>query len=382
MDTFSTKETADVVIVGGGVIGLTIARALGRCGLDVMLIERGSLGAEASYAAGGILGPQAEAERADDFFELACQSRDLYADLAYALLEETGIDIELDTTGTLYLAFTEEDESEVARRYEWQTRAGLQVSQLSLSEARRLEPVIAENARAALRFPNDVQVDNRRLLAALIAANKKLGVRLVTATNVESVRIEHGRITGVATSRGLVSAPRIVLAAGGWTSLILHSQAEALPRVKIEPVRGQMVCLQTNPRVARHLLYSPHGYLVPRLDGRVLAGSTTEQVGFTKEVTAGGVAEILKHALEIAPVVGSAPIIGTWAGFRPRSEDHSPVLGPCQVEGLFYATGHYRNGILLAPITGQLIASAIISNVIPPLLSRFAPNRFDLVGAH
>lgn len=384
METFQAHETADVVIIGGGVIGLTIARALVQRGVsDVMLLERSSLGAEASYAAGGILAPQAEADRVDEFFELASQSRDLYPVLARELLAETGNDIELDTTGTLYLAFTERDEEEIERRREWQARAGLSVIKIGAEDARQLEPGIAENVRAALVFPGDIQVDNRRLLSALIAANERLGVRLITDTTVATVRVEHERISGVETSRGLVSTQRVVLAAGAWTSLIrAAATSQRLPRVQVEPVRGQMLCFQTSPRLARHILYSPRGYLVPRLDGRVLAGSTTEHSGFAKQVTAGGVQAILSQAIEIAPVLASLEIAGTWAGLRPRAEDDWPVLGPCEIEGLFYATGHYRNGILLAPLTGQLIAEAIISNVISPLLSRFAPDRFDLVGAH
>lgn len=383
-ESFQVNETAEVVIIGGGVIGLMIARAVAQRGVrDVMLIERGSLGAEASHAAGGMLAPQAEADRADEFFELGCQSRDLYPALARQLFEETGTDIDLDTTGTLYLAFTDRDEQELEQRFEWQSRAGLSIVRADATEVRRWEPAIAANVRAALYFPKDIQVDNRRLLTALITANERLGVRLINDTNVESVGCEHSRITGVETSRGFVSTTQVVLAAGAWTSLIPTAAADQhMPQVRVEPVRGQMLCFQTSPRLARHVLYSPRGYLVPRLDGRVLAGSTTESAGFAKQVTASGVHAILSHALEISPVLASLEIAGTWAGLRPRAEDDLPVLGPCEIEGLFYATGHYRNGILLAPLTGQLIADAIVGNVISPLLSRFAPNRFDLVGTH
>jgi glycine oxidase len=384
-ETIRARDTADVVIIGGGVIGLTIARALALRGVkEVMLVERGSLGAEASYAAGGILGPQAEANSANEFFELARKSRDLYPALATTLLQETGTDIELDTTGTLYFAFTEHDEDEMARRYEWQARAGLAVVKVSAADARQLEPSVAEKVRAALQFPDDIQVDNRRLLTALIEANEKRGVRLVTGTNVESVRIEHDRVTGVETSQGFVSTPRVVLAGGAWTNLISTADAgnRRLPQVQIEPVRGQMVCFQTKPRLARHVLYSPRGYLVPRLDGRVLAGSTSDHAGFAKQVTASGLHTILTHALEIAPLLGALPVVDSWAGLRPRAEDDLPVLGPCGIAGLFYATGHYRNGILLAPVTGELIAEAIVGNVISPLLSRFSPDRFALVGVN
>jgi glycine oxidase len=382
-DTISAHETADVIIIGGGIIGLTIARALAQRGLSkVLLIERGNLGAEASYAAGGMLAPQAEANEKSAFFDLTCQSRDLYPALASSLLDETGIDIELDRTGTLYLAFTEKDEVELEQRFEWQKRAGLSVIKLNASEARGLEPMIADNVRLALRFPDDIQVDNRRLLTALVKSNQQLGVRLVTATNVDSLRIEQGRVIGVTTSTGFVSSPRVVVAAGAWSSMLSTVDlSPGLPLVQVQPVRGQMVCLQTIARVARHVLYSPRGYLVPRRDGRVLTGSTTEHVGFAKQVTAGGIFQILKHAMEIAPALAAEPISSSWAGLRPRAADDLPVLGPCAIEGLFYATGHYRNGILLAPITGQLIAEAIVGSVISPWLNRFAPDRFELVGA-
>lgn len=380
--TLRSKKTAEVVVIGGGVIGLTIARALALRGVsDVLLLDRASLGAESSYAAGGMLAPQAEADRADEFFEMACQSRDLYPAFAAALLDEIGTDIELDTTGTLYLALTEKDEEEIEKRCEWQTRAGLPVEKLPAEDALRLEPGITETVRGALHFPLDIQVENRRLLTALIAANEKLGVRLITGTNVESVRIQRDRVTGVETGRGFVSTRRVVVASGAWTTMISASENsnQRLPRVRIEPVRGQMLCFEAQPPLVRHVVYSPRGYVVPRRDGRLLAGSTTEHAGFSRQVTATGLHTILAHALEIAPRLGALPLQDSWAGLRPRAEDDLPVLGPSDIEGLVYATGHYRNGILLAPITGELIADAIVSNVISPLLRRFSPHRFDLV---
>ncbi len=382
METFQAHDTADVVIVGGGIIGLMIARALTKRGVsDVMLIERGNLGAAASYAAGGMLAPQAEADRADEFFAFACLSRDLYPTLSRELIDETGIDVELDTTGTLYLGFSATDEAQIEKRYQWQTQAGLSVARLSSAEARRLEPAIAENVRTALLFPKDIQVDNRRLLAALVTANTNSGVKLRTGTEVLSVRTEAERVTGVSTSKGFVNTRSVVLAAGAWTSLIPATGSAQISRgVRVEPVRGQMLSFTTTPRLARHVLYSPRGYLVPRLDGRVLAGSTTERVGFSRQVTAAGMQIILSHAGEIAPALASLEISDSWSGFRPHAEDDLPVLGEAACKGLFYATGHYRNGILLAPLTGQLLAEAIIDNV-SPLLGPFAPERFYVEDA-
>src|SRR5215217_811061 len=202
----SIKGSADVVIIGGGVIGLTIARALALRGVrDVCLLERGNLGTEASWAAAGMLLPQVEADAQDDFFNLACQSRDLYPAFAAALREETGIDVELDTTGTLYLAFTEHDQEEIEKRYEWQTRAGLLVERLSAAAARELEPCISDSTLGALRFPNDIQIENRRLLSALANSVKNLGVTIATETSVDSLIIEGNRLRGVQTSRGLIN---------------------------------------------------------------------------------------------------------------------------------------------------------------------------------
>lgn len=376
-----TRKTADVVIIGGGVIGLAVARALALRGArDVLLIERTSLGAESSSAAAGMLAPQAEANRAHEFFYLTCQSRDMYPAFASALLDETGIDVELETTGTLYLAFTEHDEDELERRYEWQKRAGLAIAKLTADMARKLEPSICEDVRAALRFPLDTQVENRRLISALAASNERLGVRMETGTNVVSLKVERGRVVGIETSRGFIATDLVVIAGGAWSSLLGASDI-ALPNLRIKPVRGQMLCFEANPQICRHVIYSPRGYIVPRRDGRLLAGSTTEHAGFEKRVTAAGVHSILSAALEISQQIASLPMTDSWAGLRPRAADTLPVLGPCaEIEGVFYATGHYRNGILLAPITGELIAGAIVDRVFPPSLNIFSPDRFGMVA--
>jgi glycine oxidase len=368
-------QSADVVIVGGGVIGLTIARALMQRGVrDVCLIERGSLGNEASFAAGGILAPQAEADSPDEFFALACRSRDLYPAFAAALREETGVDIELDSTGTLYVAFTDGDLREIDARFEWQSKAGLAVERLTPGEARELEPCISEALQGALRFPRDVQVENRRLVNALVNSVAKQGVRIFADTSVESLSVERRRLRGLETSRGYLSCQKVIIAAGTWSSTIEHSQTP-----KIEPVRGQMICFDAKPQLTHHVIYSPRGYLVPRQDGRLLAGSTSEHAGFTKQVTAGGINQIIANAHEISPKILNLPIVDTWSGLRPRAPDGLPVLGPCgEIDGLFYATGHYRNGILLAPVTGELIAEAVVTGRVSPLLAAFSPNRFDL----
>jgi glycine oxidase len=380
------RRTADAVVIGGGVIGLAIARALRLGGVRrVTLLERGQTGREASHAAAGMLAPQVEADGPNAFLELACLSRDLYPAFADALRMESGLDIELERSGTLLLAFNERDESEALRRFDWQIRAGLSVERLTAKEAREIEPFISPKVSSALRFPRDWQVENRLLLAALRASAERAGVDIRTETEVESLRTEHGRVTGVETSRGPLSAPVVVVACGAWSSLIETTDKRAAS-VRIEPVRGQMLCFAASPRPARHVIYSPRGYVVPRMDGRLLAGSTTERAGYDKRVTDEGRRAILEQALEIAPGVGGLRLTQEWAGLRPRAEDDLPVLGPsAEIVGLHYATGHFRNGILLAPITGDIIAGLVTgerARVEATLLSAFSPGRFQLAGVN
>ena len=379
-------RSADIIVVGGGVVGLAIAREVRRRGADVVLIERGlRTGAEASHAAAGMLAPQVEANNFDAFFALACASRDAYPNFARELREETGVDIELERTGTLYLAFTEEDEEECARRFSWQAQAGLQVERLTAKEARSLEPQLSPHVRCALRFPLDGQVENRRLAEALAQACKANGVAVFEQTEAVSIRVESGRARGVETSRGRIEAGTAVIVAGGaWSSLVRLQVSSAgdgsdAPVPVIEPVRGQMLCFapRSAPPLVRHVVYSPRGYLVPRRDGRLLAGTTTERAGFDKSVTDEGQEAITAQAREIAPAVAELTVSEAWAGLRPCGADDWPLLGASsEAANLFYATAHYRNGILLAPLTGALVAEMILTGVVPDLLQPFALARF------
>jgi glycine oxidase len=406
------RDSADVVVVGGGVAGLAVARELGHRGLDVVVVERGQPGEEASHAAGGMLAPQAEADRDDEFFRLQCAGRDLYPTFAQDLRDETGCDIELDRTGTLYLAFTEEDERELERRYEWQRRAGLCVERLTGEEALGLEPSLSARVRLALHFPLDWQVENRRLVIALLASSKASGVRVWANAPATALDVEAGCVVGVRVLNAYLSAPAVVMAAGAWSSRIplvmprgagRPATVESAPHEhpQIEPVRGQMLCfnprgLSLQPLRHGHVVYTRRGYVVPRRDGRILAGSTTERVGFQKTVTAGGVQTILASALEISPALAGLELSEMWAGLRPAAADEWPVIGASrEVRGLFYATGHYRNGILLAPLTGRLIAGLVADRAdaagpelygalsLPPrTLEAFSPARFSQTLVH
>src|SRR5438105_13168337 len=216
---------AAVVIIGGGVIGLSIARALARRGVrEIVVIDQSDFGREASWAAGGILAPQVEADAADDFFRLACKSRDLYPQFAAELKTETGIDVELDTAGTLYVGFSDQDETEFRERFEWQRSEGFTVEWLDGNEARRLEPCLSDKVRCALRFPKDYQVDNRKLVQALLIANERLGVRLLSGCEARGLKIENDKVVGVDTSQGLIETNVVVVAAGAWSSRIDSSK--------------------------------------------------------------------------------------------------------------------------------------------------------------
>ncbi|MFN2415823.1 MAG: glycine oxidase ThiO [Pyrinomonadaceae bacterium] len=383
----SLGERADVAVVGGGVAGLAAARELARRGLSVTVIEDGRAGG-ASRAAAGMLAPQAEADYADELFGLLCASREMYPGFAASVGEESGVEVELDRTGTLYLALNAEDEEEVERRVAWQTGAGLEVERLTAAGARALEPNVSAGVRMALRFPRDWQVESRRLVVALDAAAESLGVRIIRAVEARGVRVAAGRATGVVTSEGELDAGAVVFAAGAWNSR-LHKFSDGgvypylLDDPEVEPVRGQILCLrQPDPAAPlfRHVVYSPRGYLVPRRDGRLLAGSTTERAGFDCRVTEGGARSIAAQVAEMAPAVATLDVTDSWAGLRPRAADGLPVLGEsADVRGLFYAAGFYRNGILLAPAAGEIVADLLTgraTRLSPRSLETFSPARF------
>ncbi|MCY7377078.1 MAG: FAD-binding oxidoreductase, partial [Pyrinomonadaceae bacterium] len=253
----------EVLIIGGGVIGLAIARKLHKKGVrEITILERGQAGNEASFAAAGMLAAQAETDKTDDFFHLCNDSNRLYPNFAGELLDETSVDIELERSGTLYLAFTENDGQEIRQRFEWQRAAGLTVEYLSAENVRKVEPFVSPDVREGLFFPNDWQVENRKLLAALRKYAETNQIKIVENAEVERLLIEKGKIVGAAMANQTFAAETIVLAAGAWTSLI---KAENFSMPKVKPVRGQMIAFQTAKRLFQRVIYSPRGYLVPRL---------------------------------------------------------------------------------------------------------------------
>ena len=350
----------ETVIIGGGVIGLSIARELKRRGVErVCVLERGALGREASWAAAGILAPQVEADEDGEFFRLCYESNRMYPAFAAELKDETGLDIELDRRGIVYVGFDDEDEREFENRLAWQSAAGLNVERLDRSQLKTLEPGVSDKARCGLLFPDDGQVENRKLVDALAASARSLGVRVVEGVEVTGVSVEGDRVVGVETADDRIPADRVVIATGAWSSHIELGDA-ALP-VSVKPIKGQMICYQPDEIKVSYVVYSRRGYLVPRADGRLLAGATAEDVGFDSSTTADGLRSLQESAAEIAPGLAGYEVKDHWAGLRPYADGGLPYIGAVGgAEGLFAAVGHFRNGILLTPITARMIADAVL----------------------
>jgi glycine oxidase len=367
------RDVADVAVIGGGIMGSAVALRLAQRGVAVTVIERGIPGAEASSAAAGILGPQMEADGPGPLLELGLQSRALYTGLAAELRELTGIDVGYDRSGVLAVAFDDAGEAALQGRRAWQVARGLKVTALTGEAAHGLEPALGPTVRAALEFPEDAQVVARELTRAFSQAAAVAGARFVTGRYVRRVRIEAGRATGVELDGETLPAGVVVVAAGSWSGLV---EGAGISPAVVRPARGQLVAIETRPPLFRHVVSAPGGYLVPRRDGTVVAGSTVEMAGFHKQVTVGGLAAILTLARTLIPSLADAPVTGSWSNFRPFTEDHLPVLGTTPVEGLVLATGHYRNGILLAPITAQIIADLIATGRSPIDLKPFSVQRF------
>jgi glycine oxidase len=348
-----------VAIVGGGVMGCSTALVLADRGADVVVLERAVPGAEASSAAGGILGAQSELHGRAEDAALFVRAREAWALWAPALRDASGIDVGHRVSGVLHVARSAAEADDAAREVEWQRALGLRASLLDAHAARDVEPELAADVLAAAHFPDDAQVDPPALLRALMAAlarHPRATVR--SGATVERLLLEHDRCAGVTLDDAELRADATVLAAGSWSSLVPGVPA-AMPQVR--PERGQMVLLDERPPRLRTIVFGAGGYVVPRGDGRVLCGSTTEQAGFRKEVTAAGVQSILARALACVPSLGAAQVAGMWSNFRPLVAGRGALVGASTLPGLFLATGHHRNGILLAKVTADAVANSVLS---------------------
>jgi glycine oxidase len=366
--------TQSVVVVGGGIIGCAIAYELAKVGCAVTLLERGLPGAEASSAAAGLLAPVGESRQPGPFQELALKSWRLYPAVVAELREQTGVDVEHMTAGTLYPILHRTGPDVVRERTTWPLAREFGVRMVEAAELAGLEPALSKEVRWALFVQGDHWVNNQRLVAAYATAAARRGATLRNGTEASRILVEGGRARGVIADGERIAGDWVILAAGAWSGTLAGPGGVRLP---VAPVRGQMFAVNNVPPLLAHAVHAEKVYLVPRPSGELLVGATVEHAGFLRAVTPDGIGGLIAAATELVPELGQRPIVRSWCGFRPWAPDGLPILGPWpDVEGLLVATGHYRNGILLAPVTAAALAECVLTGRAPAMLGPFLPDRF------
>ncbi len=372
----SSADSKRVVIIGGGIIGLGIGWQLAKAGCHVSIYERDQAGRGASWAAAGMLSPLAEVnfdERA--LRQIGLTSSQMYPEWVRELEADSGMSVEFRTEGTLIIGLDRDDAEELRHLYELQRALELPVEWLTGREAREIEPSLSPRTTAAISCASDLQVDNRLMVKALAHAFQKWGGLLHEGSPIERIEIRGETATGVWVNGVLVEADVVVLAAGCWSPLVPGLPQAVQPPVR--PVKGQMFALQMDePPIVRKVIHAPEAYLVPKNDGRLLVGATAEEQGFDTQLTAGGMFKLLRGAWEALPGIYDFPIVETWVGLRPGSRDNAPILGKTAIENLIMATGHYRKGILLAPVTAREIAALILTEHTSEVIAPFQLSRF------
>jgi len=303
----------------------------------------------------------------------------LYRDFTQELFDVSGVDSEYKDEGTLAIVFDHENLEERTAWARWQRDAGLPVEFVSTDELRKLEPAVTESASTAIFLPQEHQIENRRLMDGLEIAIRNAGVEILEDTEVVSITSQADRVTGIETTKGRIDAGTVIVAAGSWSSTLL--QPIGLD-IKVVPAKGQMIAIRGEICPITRVLHSHSAYVVPRRDGRILIGATVEHTGFKKAVTVGAVNSLLNAALELVPALADSEVVETWCGLRPDTPDHLPILGFGGLENLLLATGHYRNGILLAPVTATLLTETLITNREPAELRDFSVERFRREAAY
>jgi glycine oxidase len=374
-------KTYDVVIIGGGIIGGSIAFDLARRDLRVALLDRQELMREASWAAAGMLSPAPDCPAAIPLVPLGRASLALYPKFVEGVEDASGQRTGFRTGGAIEVIYHGDAARELSTLVALHHGLGLACEPLPLDEAQSMEPALGQDTRAAALLPDECSVEPRALTSAVLAAAASAGATLCPGVEVSSLALDGKKCAGVKTSSGeIFYAAQVVLAAGCWSSQI----PEAAPYAPTLPVRGQMAALRHRGTPIRRVLRSESGYLVPRgveSPQTVVVGSTIENAGYEKRVTSGGIEKILAAANELVPELAKAEIIETWCGLRPGSPDQLPILGPVDVNGLVFATGHYRNGILLAPVTAKLIGEWIAERRTSLDWEAFSPLRFTRANA-
>ncbi len=363
----------DVLVVGAGLVGASCARALAAAGRRVLLLERGEAGMEASSAAAGMLAPQVEAEPGDPTLALGIAARERYGELAAALLRDTGIDVGHHVRGIALVAFDETRATELRAAATHQVAAGLAAEWLDRRALAARHPGIGPAALGAYLAPRDGAVDNPALVRAVLQDALRLGAELRERETVWEVVVRGGRVTSVVAEKGPLEAPAVVLAAGSWSA-----QLVGLPRtLPVEPVRGQIAVVDWPSGEPPAVLFGRGAYVVERR-GLAILGSTMEHAGFEKATTPAGLEHIFAETGALLPALRELPVRETWAGLRPMTPDGDPIIGrDPDVENLFYATGHGREGILLGPLTGEIVRDLVVDGDTKWDIAAYAVSRFD-----
>lgn len=371
---------SDVAVVGGGVIGLACAWRLARRGASVTVFDPAP-GAGASHAAAGMLAPVTEVHHGEEpLLALNLASAQLWPAFAAELVEAAGIDIGYRTDGTLAVALDDDDLRSLEELRGFQESLHLPVTRLSSRECRTREPSLSPRVRGGVLAANDHQVDSRLAVQALLATVERSGVTVVREP-VSALSVAGRAVTGVDTPGGPHACGTVVVAAGSWSADIAGIPPAVVPPVR--PVKGQILRLRFDPAAApllgtvRGLVAGRSVYLVPRSHGELVVGATVEEVGFDTTVTAGAVHDLLRAAIDLVPEVGELELVEATARLRPGTPDNAPLLGPTGLGGLVLATGHHRNGVLLAPVTAEVITSVVTTGTVPPTAVGFDPGRFQ-----
>jgi len=366
-------KSADVVIIGGGVVGCATAFFLAKAGLAPLVVERDQLGCEASGEAAGMLAPQSEADIPGPFLELGLAGRRLFPPLAEELKAATGIEIEHRPIGIVVPFFDDRDREVLYARARWQQKSGLVAETLDRREAHAAEPLLSDRVEGAVSFPEEAHVNSRSLVMALAGAAGRHGATFATGRPVIVVTRDGEKVAGVRCPGATISTRTVVLAAGPWSSLFGEALGLLIP---VSPAKGELLLVRPEGRLPHRIIYSKQAYLIPTPRGEAILGTTTELVGYDKRSTLAGLGTILAGVSVLVPAIGSATLLRAWAGLRPHTPDELPLLGRHpRIEGLILATGHHRNGILLGPLTGRLVQELILG--MPPSipLDPFRPDR-------
>ncbi len=366
-------QSYDAIIAGGGLIGSAIALELARNDLRVALFDAQEPGREASWASAGILSPAPENPGMISMVPIGKASLAMYPEFIAEVEERSGFSAGYRAKGTIEALFSRHAREELNTIIALHRGLGLKAEAISAKEAREMEPALSKEIEAAVLRPEEASVDNRLLTKGLLEAAKKGGAEIHAAAAVQGVWREGSRCHGAMVNGENISAKHTIVAAGSFSSQIAGAEKYA----PVRPAKGQMVSLRCDAAKIERVLWSERIYVVPRNDGRILCGATVEHVGFDRTVTASGIHANLDAAIELAPVLASACIEETWAGLRPDTPDHLPILGPTELEGLLIATGHFRSGVLLTPVTARLIGEFIMQKTPSVDWEKFSPMRFQ-----